>query len=392
MLPRRTFLRAAGGLAGGLALGPLLAACGSSSEDEPNGIVHMANWPYYVDKALGEDGRAVYPSLQRFTRETGIQMDYREVVADAEWFFQEIQPYLAAGRPTGWDVMVITNGLTLTKLIRLGYLQEIPAAERPNFEDNAVAAVVDPAYDPGNRYTMAWQSGITGIAYNPELTGRRVTSLGDLFTDEFAGRVGMFRDAVDMPNLAMVAAGIDPETSTPEDWDRAAALLASQRQAGIVGRYRAQNYLHGLTSGEIAIAMAWSGDIFQANAEGQNQLEFVVPDEGGLLWTDAMCIPAHAANPVDALRFMDHVYRPDVAAQIAASVAYITPVQGARERLLGMAAASDDEAEVQQLHAVASSPLVFPDEEDLARLSTYRELENDEELARWNMAFGGFFR
>jgi spermidine/putrescine transport system substrate-binding protein len=239
---------------------------------------------------------------------------------------------------------------------------------------------------------MAWQSGITGVAYNPALTGRAVTSLGDLFSGEFAGHVGMFGDAVDMPNLAMVAAGIDPETSTPEDWDTAAALLRRQREDGIVRGYFLQNYLQALRDGRVAVAMGWSGDIAQANGAGGTPLAFSVPDEGGLLWTDAMAIPAHAANPAGAIRLMDHVYRPDVAALIAAAVAYVPPVDAARERVFGMAARAEDPDEALALRRVAESPLVFPDEEDLARLSTYRELENDEELARWDAAFGEFYR
>ncbi|MGE5226742.1 MAG: spermidine/putrescine ABC transporter substrate-binding protein [Planctomycetaceae bacterium] len=394
---RRGFLRAVGGLAGAAALSPALAACASTPagpfDGDPAGVVDFANWPLYIDKAKDAQGHPEIPSLNRFTEVTGILVNYREVIPDAEVFFRRIQPYLAAGRPTGWDVMVITNGITLTKLVERNELLYLPSDRRPNFDRNAAALVKDPPYDPGNRYTMAWQSGITGIAYNPQLTGGPVDSLAELFTREFEGKVGMFGDPVDLPNLAMMAAGIDPETSTPRDWNAAAAMLRRQRDRGIVKAYYNQNYLNALANGDVAVSMAWSGDIFQANAGGKPEgLKFVVPREGALLWTDNMCIPEGALHPVDAIRLMDFVYRPDIAAMIAAYVAYVTPVPTARDQILKMAQAKDVTAEqATSLQQIATSPLVFPSEEDEARLKRYRELKTDEELAQWQAAFGEFY-
>lgn len=395
-LSRRSFLRAGAGAAGAIALGPLLAACAKEEPadpfaGEPKGIVDVANWPLYLDGGRDEAGNRIRPSLLRFTHDTGIDVNYREVIPDAEHFFQQIQPYLAAGEPTGWDVVVITNGSALTKMIKLGYLMELPADRRPNFDQHAAESVRDPAYDPSNRYTMAWQSGITGIAYNPELTGRPITSVQDFFSAEFEGRVGMFGDAVDMPNFSMLAAGINPEESTPDDWQTTANLLGAQRDSGIVKDYYLQNYLGALRNGDVALSMAWSGDIYQENPSGSpDGLQFVVPDEGAVLWTDAMAIPKGAQHPVDAITFMDYVYRPDIAAMIAGYVAYVTPVPEAREEILELADQAETAAKRENLLSIADSPLVFPTPEDEARLYSYRDLANDEELSAWNAAFGEF--
>jgi spermidine/putrescine transport system substrate-binding protein len=395
-ISRRGFLAGAGGLAGAAALGPLLAACSSSPEPtggfegEPTGIVNVASWPLYVDRGDGPDGEPTRPSLERFFLDTGIAINYREVISDAEAFYQKVRPYLARGRPTGWDVMVITNGVTLSKLIALGQIEELPSDLRPNFDANASDAVRDPAYDPGNRHSMAWQSGITGIAYNRRITGRDITSLRDLFSDEFRGRVGMFGDPVDLPNLALLAVGASPETSNPSDWRAAAGLLGRQREAGIVRDYYSQTYIKALAKGDLALSMAWSGDIFQQIALGESDLRFVVPEEGALLWTDAMVVPRGAQHPADAMAFMDFVYRPDIAAMIAAWVAYVTPVPAAREVMLEDAATLGGD-EAAALQSVAESSLVFPAAEDLARLSTYRELIGDEELAEWDELFASFY-
>jgi spermidine/putrescine transport system substrate-binding protein len=394
---RRGFLRAAGGVAGAAALAPILAACGTSEpggpfSGPPAGRVDFANWPLYLDRGKDAQGNVTRPSLQVFTEDTGIAVNYREVIPDAESFYQKIQPYLAAGEPSGWDIMVITNGLTLTKLIELEQVLPLPKDQRPNFDANADPLAKDPAYDPGATYTMPWQSGITGIAYNPALTGRPITSIQDLFSQEFAGRVGMFGDNVDLPNFAMIAAGIDPVTSTPGDWQKAAALLRQQQSDGVVARYFTQSYVNALQNGDVALSMAWSGDIFQVNAIGNpRELQFVVPEEGALLWTDNMCIPKGALHPVDAITLMDFVYRPDIAAMIAAYCAYVTPVPAAKDQLLTMAGDSTNADRAAVLRSVADSPLVFLPQAERDKLKTYRELTRDEEISQWDDAFSEFF-
>jgi len=395
---RRDLLRVAGVGAGAAALAPLFAACAKEAapqafQGDLAGVVNFANWPLYIDHGT-EDGRPTIPSLREFERRTGTQVNYRPVVTDAEVFFQQIQPWLAAGEPTGWDVMVITNGQTLTKLIELGYLLELPADQRPNFDANAGVTVKNPPYDPDNRFTMAWQSGITGIAYNPLLTGRNLTSLQDLFSTEFKGKVGMFGDPVDLPNLTLLANGVNPEDSTPDDWKAAVELLRTQRTQGIVNASYKQDYVSALKNGDVALSMAWSGDIFQSNAKatvsGGTKLEFVVPEEGGVIWTDLMCVPRGAQHTNDAIALMDFVYDPEIAAQIANSVNYITPVPGAHDVLMAQAA-SVSGATRDSLLATANSPLVFPSEEDQAKLHSYRVLATDEEIAEWNSIFGEFY-
>jgi spermidine/putrescine transport system substrate-binding protein len=397
-LSRRDFLRRAGAGATVLGLGGLLAACGEeetrqapSFADEPGGVLNFANWPLYIDKEFREDGSKYSPTLKGFTAKTGIQVNYREVIQESDWFYQRIEPSLAASEPTGWDVVVITNGITLTKMKENGYLVELPPDLRPNFDAYAGAFVRDPAYDVGNRYTMAWQSGITGLAYDPELTGGPVTSLQSLFDPAYAGRVGMFGEIVDTPNLALLAIGVDPETSTEEDWQAAADLLLEQRDSGIVREYYQQTYIPALKRGDLAVTMAWSGDIFAAKTLGKipERIEFVVPSEGALLWTDNMCIPQGATHLANAIAFMDWVYKPRVAAQIAQFVNYITPVPEAKAELERMAVQEDDPVEAQRLLEVAASELVFP--VDVTNLSTYRELPTPEESQRWDEVFKGIY-
>lgn len=400
-MSRRDLLRYGGVGAGALSLGAILAACGGQPgggagggggtggggasvepglfDGEPNGVLNFANWPLYIDKKK-VSGETVYPSLDKFTTDTGIQVNYREVINANADFFGKIQPQLAAGQSIGYDIIVITNGTTLDKLFALNYLVELPADKRPNFDQYANPAVKDPAYDPGNRFTMPWQSGMTGIGWDPKQvadlrpSNPEITSVMDLFDPAFAGKVGMFADNADMPCLTMVGMGVDPTTSTPDDWQAAADLLNQQKDDGIVRQYFTQNYTNALQNGDVALTMAWSGDIYQLNAEGDaTGLQFCIPDEGIIVWTDNMCIPVGVENPVDAITYMDYVYDPQVAGMIASWVNYFTPVP--------------DAAQYVDPPELADSALIFPTEADLASTYTYYVFTSPEQEQEWNALF-----
>jgi spermidine/putrescine transport system substrate-binding protein len=222
----------------------------------------------------------------------------------------------------------------------------------PNFERNAGPLVRDPLWDPDNRYSLAWQSGLTGLAYTPEAVqalGREPTSVQDLWEPALEGKVGMMSDLVELGSIGLLAAGVDPAASTHDDWRTAAGMLRGQKES-VRPRYYDQGYIEALARRDTWLTLAWSGDVFQANNLGHPNLRFVVPTEGAMFWTDNMLIPANAEHPLDALTYMDFVYRPSVAAMIADWVWYICPVPAARP----IVAKELDDPEV------ARSPLVFP--------------------------------
>jgi spermidine/putrescine transport system substrate-binding protein len=274
----------------------------------------------------------------------------------------------------------------LPLMIRLGYLIKLDKRRLPNWTKYGGSFVKNPSYDPGNTYSTPWQSGITGIGYNPKLTGRPITSYQDLLDPAFKGKVGMFGDTEDLPNLALLGVGVNPVTSTPADWQKAAAMLRRQKNAGIVRKYYDQSYIDALTRGDVALSMAWSGDIFQANLSGAKDLQFVVPKEGGLLWNDCMCIPLHAAHPIDAIKLMDYVFKPRIAATITEAVHYIAPVPASRSYIQQDAQAASSPKQKALLQTDVTSPLVFPSQAALNRLHRYRDL-NSKETEQWNALF-----
>ncbi len=397
-LTRRQLLRTAG-VAGVAALAAACTHPYTSSElvdwdswwarRTQTGTVDFANWPYYIDRTRG----STHPSLELFTDRTGIRVNYYRPINDNAAFLESIAPALEAGRPTGYDIIVMTNGPELSTLIERDWLIPLEHSRLPTFAVNASPAVTDPYWDPGNRYSVAWQSGLTGIAYRPEAVealGRAPNSLLDLWAPALRERVGMLTDLMDLGATGLLASGTDPATSSDADWQRAATMLRQQRDDGIVRKYYDQGYVRGLEKGDIWISQAWSGDIYQANRLGHPELEFVVPNEGVVFWTDNMLIPRGARHPVDALALMDFVYEPRAAALIADWVWYISPVPAAREVV------------ADRLHdpKVARSDLVFPSTELIGESSQsgatfgagtplryYPRLATAEERSAWRGVF-----
>jgi spermidine/putrescine transport system substrate-binding protein len=391
-LSRRSFLGYAGMGAAGLGLSGLLAACGGNGPSASSasgatgttggfdwaaqkitGSFTFGNWPLYIDRDL-VGGERVHPSLDLFKKETGISVDYKEVIQAYDEFFAKLRLQLEGGQPTGYDLIVMGYPKWLPLMIANDYLIPLDHSKLTNFAANVAPTYKDPAYDPGNTYSIPYMSGITGIGYDPQLTGREITSVMDLFDPAFEGKVGMFGDTEDMPNLTLLGMGVEPSESTPTDWKAAADLLTKQRDDGVVRKYYGQNYVAALTTGDVALTMAWSADILQLQQGGSPQLQFVVPDEGALLWTDSLCIPAFAEHALDALTFMDFIYRPDVAAMIVGWIQNVSPVPASQQVLS------------TQGNPVANSPLVFPTKDMYDRLHGYRVLTPAEQQV-WDQTF-----
>jgi spermidine/putrescine transport system substrate-binding protein len=380
---RRQFLAGAGLLS----TSALLAGCGIAgtaarrgqspvdwsrywAQQRQAGVLDFANWPLYIDT---EHGRS--RSLELFTRATGIQVNYEPVIQGDEPFYATIEPELNAQEATGYDLAVITNGWQLTQLINNDFLVELDHRRLPNFARYASDLVRDPNYDPGNRFSVTWQTGFTGIAYNTQLIDREITSFNDLADPAFRGYVGMMSDPVELGCAALLKIGVDPGSSTPADWRRAAAWLNEQRP--LVAGYYDQSYIQHLENGDTWISQAWSGDVFQANLSGYPHLKFVVPDEGQIVWHDNMVILRQAAHPLDALEWMNFYYTPEIAGIVEDWVNYVCPVPAAQRYILDVL---DDPT-------VANSPLVFPSASVDAVSHGYYVYRDFDEYQEWNSIF-----
>ncbi len=374
---RRNALRFGGLSAAGLAL----AACGvqgaapkqqTSSQalsaaqqfwkaQKPTKHVNFANWALYIDPS--------HDTLKQFTKATGITVTYSEVIQDDPSFFAKINPIIRAGQDTGYDIMVITDGLEFGELLQLGEVTPLDQSKLTNFYKYSGKAYQNRSYDPGNVYSVPWASGSTGIAWNPKYVKTPPTSINDLWNPAYAGHVGMMADPQEIANFGLFKLGIDPATSTEKDWKAAAAVLLTQKK--LVRKYYDQGYIDALSKGETWITMAWSGDIFQQNLSSGTNLQFVVPKEGGTLWTDNMMIPKNAANPVAAMQLINWFYQPGIAAQLTEAIEYISPVPSVQAIIKAGAAKTAKPDDKKTLLEVADSSLVWLSADDYARLKSY---------------------
>jgi spermidine/putrescine transport system substrate-binding protein len=360
-----------------------LAACGVQGQRREQqeltrlppkaGELLMANWPLYIDKKGGTS-----PTVTSFEEEFDVAMQYKVVINDNEEFFGTIREPLSQGQPTGWDIIVVTDWM-VAKMARLGYLEQLHHEELPNFEAHAGDKFKDTFFDPGNRHSIPWAAGITGIGYDIEATGRELTSVQDFFDPAFAGRVGMFTEMRDTFGLVFLSQGVEPSQATMADVEKAQQTLLENRDnfRGFYGN----DYYDQLATGNLAVSMAWSGDVFALALDNPN-LRFVVPEEGAMKWTDNMCIPAEAEHPTDAHLFMNYVYDPRIATNITEWVWYESPVAEVEE----MVQADVADGGPGYLKQLAESELVFPTEETEAQLHGYKSLDEEEEQV-WNDLF-----
>jgi spermidine/putrescine transport system substrate-binding protein len=324
--------------------------------------LRMFTWQSYIDPT--EDG--VVGTVDRFVAATGIEMTYDEGFNDnLEFFAREIEPYLGTGRPTNHDLVVPSYWMA-ARLEHLGWLEPLPVERIPN-RVNLEARYLAQTWDYGAVYNLPWQGGITGIAYDPALTGRELRSVMDLFDPAFRGRVGMLKEMHDSVGMTMLGLGLDPSRVDEDGAYRAIERLARATAEGQFRAFTGNEYMRSLESGDFVACLAWSIDVQQVQTN-RPEIRFVIPEEGALGWYDTMVIPKGAANGHAAAAWMDFVYDPVQAAQISLWVQGLSPVRGVRDELLRL---GEDGV------ALAESPLMFPSDEETARLHVFPHLPDD---------------
>ncbi|EGG47792.1 polyamine ABC transporter substrate-binding protein [Streptomyces griseoaurantiacus] len=377
-LTRRTLLRASAG--GALAAGGLaaLTGCGIPAAGKTQGAVtsddHSAeertvsfsNWPEYVDV---DDSGKHRPTLEAFTKRTGIAVKYTEDVNDNNEFFGKIKPQLAAGQSTGRDLIVLTDWLA-ARLIRLGWVQKLDPSHLPHAYANLSAQFRAPDWDPGRAYSYPWQGVFTVLAYNKKaLDGIEVTSVSDLLDNgRLKGRVGFLSEMRDSIGMTLLDMGKDPAKVTADDYDAATARLQKAVDRGQIRRFTGNDYTSDLAKGDLAACVAWGGDIVQLQADNPD-IDYVIPDSGYMMSTDNLLVPNKARHRTNAERLIDYYYELEPAAELAAYVNYVTPVDGVKPYL----AKIDKDA--------ANNPLIVPDKATAARAHAFRALSQKEETA-----------
>ncbi|MFJ5264582.1 spermidine/putrescine ABC transporter substrate-binding protein [Streptomyces sp. NPDC088387] len=339
----------------------------------------FANWPLYIDTDDEDSNRR--PTLDAFEKRSGISVDYVEEINDNDEFFGKISPSLMNHQPTDRDLIVISDWMC-ARFVRLGWVQEMDRARQPNVTRYLDPLLRSPAFDPGRKFTVPWQSGITGIAYNRRRLGREIRHVSDLWASDLKGRVTLLSGLDEAFALLMQGNGVDVTRWTADDFHTVCDQVDRQVRSGQIRRFTGNDYIKDLSSGDVLACQAYSGDVIQLQADDPD-IRFVVPEEGAELWSESLMIPNLAAHKANAERLVDHYYEPEVAAELAAWVNYVCPVPAARDVL----ASSGDE----ELAALAEDPLIFPDDSMRERLAIARDITSEERVdfgKRWNAIAG----
>jgi spermidine/putrescine transport system substrate-binding protein len=349
-----------------LALG--LAACGGGGgveggggnagtvklEGKPSGSLTISNWPLYIDKG----------TVPAFEKATGISVKYIEDINSNEEFFNKMQPLLQHGESGGRSIFVLADYM-VSKMHKLGYLQNLDKSGIPNVEKNLSQSLRNPPFDPERSYTVPWESGMTGIIVN-KAAAPDVHSICDLFNPKYKGKVDMLNEVRETAPLVMKCEGVDPNNATEANWMKAIKKVKGAAESGQIRRFTGNDYARDLTSGDAVAVIGWSGDAVQLQEDNKN-LEWRMPTEGCMLWSEDMVIPVGAPNPTAAEAWMNYVYEPTVQANIAEYVNYVTPVEGVKPIL------------VKRSPKLGNNQLIFPSASFTKKCSPTPPLEGAEE-------------
>ena len=367
MVSRRAVLAGAGGLG---AAG-LLAACGGSDSADSANSVRWGNWPLYLD--YDEDTKK-YPTLEKFTEQTGIAANYFEDYNDNDEFFGKVQAQLKLGEDIGYDVVTPTDWMA-ARWIRLGYTQKFDAANIPN-KSNILDSLASPSFDPNREQSLTWQGIMAGFGWNTEKNPKGIRTLDELFAPQNKGKIVVLSEMRDTIGIILRSQGVDLQKVTEDQFMNAVDFMAKKIADGWIRGVKGNEYAEDLTSGDATAVIGWSGDMFILKSENEGKFDFAIPDSGGTISGDNLMIPstASAEGKANAEKLINFYYDPAIAAEVAAYVNYVCPVKGAQ-------------AEMEKINPdLASSPFIFPDAATSAKLSVFRSLTPAEETT-WGEAF-----
>jgi spermidine/putrescine transport system substrate-binding protein len=347
--------------------------CQSTDKSDTEKTIAFSNWPAYIDPVKAKDTS----TLEKFEQQTGITVDYSTDVNSNEPFFAKVAPLLQDCKSTGRDVFVLTDWMA-ARMIDLGFVQKLDHDNMPNVKANMIDFLQSPDWDPDRDYTVPWQSGMTGICYNSDLTDP-VTSFEELLTrPDLNGKIELLTEMRDTMTFLLLMQDSDPSDFSDDEFASAIEALQGYVDTGQVRRFAGNDYVDDMKSGDIVACEAWSGDVI--NILGGGKFKWIPPEEGFALWTDNMLVPNKADHKENVETLMNFYYDPVNAAQLAAWNYYFCPVEGAQEQI-----AQFDESAVD-------SEFIFLDDETLATGHLFMALSEEKERdyqRQFNEVMGG---
>ena len=329
----------------GILTATALTGCGSSSAGGENGEVIVYNWGEYIDP----------DTITMFEKETGIKVVYDEFETN-----EIMYPKVEAGS-SAYDV-VCPSDYMVQKMIENDLIQELDYDKIPNAKENIGAEYYEQAaaYDPGNKYCVPYCWGTVGIIYNKTLVDTPPTKWADLWDEKYADNILMMDSIKDSFMVALKKNGFSSNSLDESELQIATDDLIAQKP--LVQAYVVDQVRDKMIGGEAAMGVMFSGDALYVMSENED-LDFVIPEEGTNVWIDGWVIPKNAPNKENAEKFIDFMCHPDVALKNFEYITYGTPNTAARELI-------EDED-------LKNSPIAFPDLTQYNNLETFLYLGED---------------
>ena len=366
-MSRRAVIAGAGAVAGAGAL----AACGSGSSGAAKDTVRWANWTLYLD--VDKSGKH-YPTLEAFSKKTGIKAVYSEDINDNDEFFGKVQGQLKLGKDIGYDLITPTDWMA-ARFIRLGYTQKFDAANIPN-KTNIISSLAHPSFDPNRENSLTWQGIMAGLGWNTAVNPKGLKTVDDLWQPQNKGKIVVLSEMRDTIGVILMSQGVDVTKVTEDQFMNAVDFLQKKIADGWIRGVKGNEYKEDLISGDATAVIAWSGDLFQLSSENEGKFDFTIAESGGTISGDNFLIPSTTTpeGKANAEKLINYYYEPAIAAEVAAYVNYVTPVNGAQ-------------AEMEKIDPkLAKSEYIFPTQATLNRLKVFRALTPTEETT-WTEAF-----
>lgn len=316
--------------------------CGDRSQLSDS--VSFYNWTDYIDPEV----------LTMFEAECGV-----EVVYDTYSSNEDLLAKMQAGA-SGYD-LIVPSDYMVSIMIQLDMLHALDHNNIPNLA-NIYPRFAETPYDPGNVYTAPYQWGTTGIGYNEAEVGAVPDSWDYIFdpemAEQFSGKISLLNDQREVIGAVLKYLGYSMNSVDPDELEEAKQTILAIKP--YVATFDSDSFGDILVSGDVVIGHGWSGGYFQDIYASDNEdLGYVIPKEGGVIWTDNLAIPKTAPNPYTAEVLINYILDPEIAAMISNSNYYASPVQTAEPMILD---------EIKQ------DPGIYPSEETLAKMEFLREL------------------
>lgn len=294
----------------------LLPGCSGGAESR--GEINVFNWGEYISN--GEDGSMNV--IKEFEQQTGIKVNYTNYETNEEMY------NLLKNSNSSYDV-IIPSDYMIDKMISEDMLAEIDFDNIPNYK-NIMEKYKTTDYDEEGKYSVPYSWGVVALCYNKTMVDEKPTGFSALWDEKYSGQMLMFNNSRDAMAIAMKLKGIDPSTVTKENVDTAAAYLKEQKP--LLKKYVMDQVFTEMEGSQAALAPYYAGDIAMM-IENNEDLDYVLPEEGSNLFIDAMCIPKSSKNKELAEEFINFMLEPEVAKANAEYIGYSTPNQAAYDIL-----------------------------------------------------------